>query len=141
MLSEDLSADLEDNLTISNAQVSPASGLRPMILASLVLATPSSPSTNPIKYNFEERTSLNSASGVGLPLRPLLLGNPSAQATPQRVPFSKVPLAQRRQRGGTISSNTRPAISSPRPTHDKNDGVPGAFERPRPPPLRLNNEA
>ncbi|KAF9474465.1 hypothetical protein BDN70DRAFT_997033 [Pholiota conissans] len=142
-LSEDFDNE-EITSIISAAHTSSVNGLRPMILASLVLASPSSPNTIPtqLNHNLDRAAPSNAASEAGVPLRPFLLGNPSAQMVSQRVALTKVPLAQRRQRGGTISSSTRwPVISNPKMTQDRNEVIPGAFERPRPPPRRLSNDS
>ncbi|KJA29267.1 hypothetical protein HYPSUDRAFT_504840 [Hypholoma sublateritium FD-334 SS-4] len=130
----------EKNPTISSAQPRPMNGLRPMILSSVMVTTPSisiSNATSPL-YEEEQRIPLNSIPEP-VSLRPLLLGNTFAQSPPPRRFAKRIPLAQRRQRGGTISSDTRrPVISVPRVNRDRNEGNSEAFERPRPPPLVLN---
>lgn len=130
----------EKNPTISTAQPRPMNGLRPMILSSVMMTAPSNsiPDAASRLYEEEQRTPLNSIPD-SVPLRPLLLGNAFAQSPPPRRFAQKIPLAQRRQRGGTISSDTRrPVISVPRVNRDRNEGNSEAFERPRPPPLVLN---
>ncbi|KAF8912800.1 hypothetical protein CPB84DRAFT_1759539 [Gymnopilus junonius] len=114
--------DEEDETPMFNSATTGA--LKPMIL----------PSMDPIVIPSEP---IRGAERIALPpqsLRPLLLGKPMAAVPP--LPATMVPLAQRRQRGGTISSNTRrPVISVPLLNEDKTEAAPDAFERPRPPPL------
>ncbi|KAF9456266.1 hypothetical protein BDZ94DRAFT_1276115 [Collybia nuda] len=72
-------------------------------------------------------------------LRPLLLGTPSP-TTPLILPSStKVPMGPRRKNRGLPSNPRRPVISGPLiPSQDRmGSDVPGAFERPRPPPWRF----
>ena len=118
----------------TSAETGPASALRPMLLPSMV-PTPRQ-DAGMVTGMPSERSGEGQKPGFPLhSLRPLLLGRPTAVAPP--LPATKVPLAQRRQRGGTISSNTRrPVISGPFWSEQRTEAAPGAFERPRPPPLR-----
>ncbi|KDR85130.1 hypothetical protein GALMADRAFT_131864 [Galerina marginata CBS 339.88] len=134
--------EVEATPTADSATVGPAILLRPMLLPSMVAASPSEqtsiPALSASTYGGEQ-TSASSPPEPSMNLRPFYLGKPMT-SVPQ-LPSSMVPLAQRRQRGGTISSNTRrPVISGPRLNQEKTEAAPGAFERPRPPPLRLNEQ-
>ncbi|KAF8167965.1 hypothetical protein B0H34DRAFT_683800 [Crassisporium funariophilum] len=118
--------------------------LRPMILASSILTGMSQPeysappTLSATTYN-AANTSLPTTPENSAPLRPFFLGKPALQMT-QQLPGTMVPLAQRRKRGGSINTARRPIISIPQSNRDGEDPEPGAFERPRPPPLRLNPE-
>ncbi|KAF9532065.1 hypothetical protein CPB83DRAFT_56342 [Crepidotus variabilis] len=111
------------------ATIGSAVTLRPMILASAIYSANAEPSG-------QAPEALPSAGADSpLPLRPLLLGRPMGSVAPLPLPGRMVPLAQRRERGGTIASATRrPYIGTPRLNEDS-DSAPDAFERPRPPPL------
>lgn len=130
-----------ESLAVSTAQLGPLSGLRPMILASTTLVTQTS-SPNAIasspsqQQQYSDPRRSNNESPISL--RPLLLGTPAVNTASLRLSTTKVPFAQRRQRGGTISSDTRrPVISTPRMNKDRLEGITAVFERPRPPPLIL----
>jgi len=107
-------SNMEETPTIATATINTTSGLRPMILASMFLASPGEPGFTPAlsasTYG-SERMMLGSNSEPIVSLRPLLLGK---GATMNPLVAEMVPLVQRRQRGGTISSNTqRLAINTP----------------------------
>ena len=126
----------EETPTIATATVSTSSRLRPMILASMFLASPSeldfTPALSASTYG-SERMMPGSNSEPSLSLRPLLLGKDGSRMSPS---VAEVPLARRRQKGGTISSNTGwPIINTPRMAGDGGGAAPAAFERLQP---RLN---
>jgi hypothetical protein len=72
-----------------------------------------------------------------LPLRPLLLGTSSVAVPLIQSSSTKVPIGSRRKNGGLPSNPRRPVISGPSLSlqDGMGDQAPGAFERPRPPPL------
>ncbi|KAH9486794.1 hypothetical protein JR316_0000859 [Psilocybe cubensis] len=124
-----------------SATVASAVALRPMILASTVLALSSvqefdaSRTTAPSSYNADPgKSSSFRDSSSSQNLRPLLLGK-SISSIPQTMPSATmIPLAQRRrQRGGTLTNVPRPVIGAPK-LDSQTEAPPGAFERPRPPP-------
>ena len=133
--------------TIVTAVRSSTTGmLRPMLLSSSTLtsATPMAtiPASPPSRGGpFDLPSSLPSPPEVvnGPILRPLLIGRPPS-LLPQRIHGSSsvVPLAQRRKRGGS-GTLQRPTISRPmnRSLDMADPLLSAAFERPRPPPLRL----
>lgn len=130
--------DLEDETTptITTSFSVPSRRLRPMILASTV--TPRVSSDSPSEASASRAPDSNpltvDSSVAPMPLRPFLLGTSS----PLMPSSTMVPVGFRRIRA---VSGRRPTISGPRPpTPDgRGDQAPGAFERPRPPPLILSN--
>lgn len=131
-----------ETATISMVISRPNPTLRTMILSTASLSsTINLTQQRPIAMDVTKQT-LNVqpfvASDGGPVLRPLLIGKPISEL-PQRIPSSSsmVPLAQRRKRGGSLTGQGRPVISAPIPRPSDSTEKPGAFERPRPPPLRL----
>ncbi|KAF9056304.1 hypothetical protein BJ165DRAFT_1432493 [Panaeolus papilionaceus] len=135
----------DDRSTVSapTAVIGSAITLRPMILASALALSPTDrgalPPPSIPTYVGGHRSSSSGSDSPGSALKPLFLGRPISSIPPTKT-GSMVPLAQRRQRGGTISNGRRPlVISSPKMKEDVISGsIPNAFERPRPPPLRLS---
>ena len=135
MSTDNLSSNEETPIIITST-IGATNGLRPMILPSMILDSPSEPTTSASTYGGERKVS-GSNSELFVSLRPLLLGKGGSAMNPPQLPGTMVPLAQRRQRGRTITSNTRrPVISIPRMAvdHDGSEAAPGAFEIPRPAP-------
>jgi hypothetical protein len=128
----DVKADTDGIAEIPSASIQ-ATGLRPMILPLKISTTQreesgASPTSPPRNYD-TERSSLSSPT----PLRPLLLARPPSFRVMPLQSVTMVPLAQRRQRGGTISSNTRrPVIGLPEMYEEPEEGI---FERPRAVPI------
>lgn len=135
MSPDNLFSDTEETPTTSTATVGATNGLRPMILASMILDSHSEPALS-ATYGVERKV-IGPNSEPVVSLRPLLLGKGGPAMSPPQLPGTMVSLARRRKRGGTITSNTRrPVISSPRMADDGGEAAPGAFEIPRPAPLR-----
>jgi hypothetical protein len=133
MSTDNLFSDTEETPTMVTVTIGAANGLRPMILPSMILDSPSEPAISASTYGGERKVP-GSNSELFVSLRPLLLGKGGSAMNPQ-LPGTMVPLARRRQRGGTITSNTRrPIISTPRMADDGGEAAPGAFEIPRPAP-------
>ncbi|TFK41025.1 hypothetical protein BDQ12DRAFT_678762 [Crucibulum laeve] len=112
------------------------STLRPMILPSIVsprLSPTQGLSGTPLALKDNNGSLSSSRESNSIVLRPFLLGT-SSPAINSPLSTTMVPIGSRRARGG--SNARRPAISVPRLTLQENEN-PGAFERPRPPPLRL----
>jgi len=138
MSADSLISETQEAPTIATATASAATGLRPMILASMILDSPSEPALSASTYGGERKV-LGSNPEPVVFLRPLLLGKGGTAMSPPQFVGTMVPLARRRKRGGTITSNTRrPVISTPRMADDGGEAAPGAFEIPRPAPLRLD---
>ncbi|CAA7266572.1 unnamed protein product [Cyclocybe aegerita] len=137
---DDLGSDTDETPTIRTAVVGNAIVLRPMILASTIMSASSTEQNAPQALSastYGPGAVSPVTPDTALALRPLLLGtrNPNA---PPTLPGNMVPLAQRRTRGGTLQGARRPLISGP--TRIPNDAPPGAYERPRPPPLLLDQD-
>jgi len=128
MTADDLASDDAETPTIATAV------LRPMLLASVASEPSERPALSASTYGPASEMPLSPPlAEMPVPLRPLYLGTAN---TPQ-LPAGMVPLAQRRTRGGTLTNARRPVISTPRPVPES-EVAPGAFERPRPPPLQLD---
>ncbi|KAF8078481.1 hypothetical protein FPV67DRAFT_1465417 [Lyophyllum atratum] len=123
----------------SGDEPSPQIAIRPMILApSAVLASPADTDIASTANTDRSHEVLSSKREPSVPLRPFLLGT-SSQAMPVMLPSSTmVPIGPRRK--GLPSNPRRPTISGPSlpPDDGRGDQAPGAFERPRPPPLFLS---
>ncbi|KAF4623591.1 hypothetical protein D9613_001926 [Agrocybe pediades] len=108
--------------------------LRPMILATMTVTSPTEyPILSASTYGPDTRASTIDSTPS---LRPLLLGQRNSSLSKLGPSGTVVPLAQRRKRGISNATN-RPVISGPRLSKERTEVAPGAFERPRPPPLRL----
>lgn len=132
---DNLFSDTEETPIVVTATIGATNRLRPMILPSMILDSPSEPAISASTYGGERKV-LGSNSELQVSLRPLLLGKGGSAMNPPQLPGTMVPLARRRQRGGTITSKTprRPVISTPRMADDEGEATPGAFEIPRPAP-------
>jgi len=132
--SEDESSPQLVPLTATTTQA-----IRPMILApSAILASPAKADIASTANADRSREVLPLKREPSVPLRPFLLGT-SSQAMPVMLPSSTmVPIGPRRK--GLPSNPRRPTISGPSlpPDDGRGDQAPGAFERPRPPPLFLS---
>ncbi|KAG5654773.1 hypothetical protein H0H81_003781 [Sphagnurus paluster] len=128
--------------TTQPAAIQPArtQAIRPMILtSSKILAAPVAPSSisqpsNRAPSTERPREMLSPRRDSSVPLRPFLLGT---SQLPVILPSSTmVPIGARRK-PGLPSNPRRPTISGPSllPYDGWGDQAPGAFERPRPPPL------
>ncbi|KAF5377505.1 hypothetical protein D9615_005282 [Tricholomella constricta] len=137
-LSDVESVDERPPQVIPNIVTATQAVIRPMILASsTVLASPVTTGVVPSSSTERPREINTLRRDPSLPLRPFLLGT-SSQAIPVMLPSSTmIPLGSRRK--GLPSNPRRPTISGPSlPADDgRGDQAPGAFERPRPPPLLL----
>ncbi|RDB28900.1 hypothetical protein Hypma_015388 [Hypsizygus marmoreus] len=141
MTLSDVESEDESTPKIVPVNLSITQSVRPMILASSVtLSLPtSSDKASSVDPNRETRPLRREPS---VTLRPLLLGT-SNQAVPVILPSSTmVPIGTRRiiSKGGILSGNPRrPIIGPPSlpPEDGRGDQAPGAFEHPRPPPLRM----
>jgi len=133
MSTDNLFSDMEETPTVVTATTT--NGLRPMILPSMILDSPSEPAVSASTYGGERKV-LGSNSELHVSLRPLLLGKGGSAMNPPQLPGTMVPLTRRRQRGGTITSKTprRPVIGTPWTVNDEGEAAPGAFEIPRPAP-------
>ena len=136
MSTDSLFLDTEESPVGFTVTIGATNGLRPMILPSMILDSPSEPAISASTYGGERKVPGSSSELLRVvSLRPLLLGKGSAMNPPQ-LPGTMVPLARRRQRGGTITLKTqRPVISTPWMVNDEGEAAPGAFEIPRPAPI------
>lgn len=129
----DVESEDERSPEIRPVTVTSTQAIRPMILATSALlasrgVTPTTSAEAPPELSPKRETNV--------PLRPLLLGTP--QKIPVRMPSNTmVPIGPRRK--GLPGSVRIRNISGPSlPLDDgRGDEAPGAFERPRPPPLLL----
>jgi len=128
MGAEDSMSDTEETPTFATTTINTTSGLRPMILASMFLASPSesgfTPALSASTYG-SKKVMLGSYSEPSVSLRPLLLSKSDSTTRPSVAEL--ISLAQRRQRGGTIYSI--PVISAPRMVGDGDEAAPETFER------------
>jgi hypothetical protein len=135
MSTDNLFSDTEETPIVVTATIGATNRLRPMILPSMILDSPSEPAISASTYGGERKV-LGSNSELQVSLRPLLLGKGGSAMNSPQLPGTMVPLARRRQRGGITTSKTprRPVISTPWMVNDEGEGAPGAFEIPRPAP-------
>ncbi|PPQ67360.1 hypothetical protein CVT24_011543 [Panaeolus cyanescens] len=131
------SDDEQATTSAPTAVIASTNALRPMILTSTRL-TSHSDSGGAIQINAIQASPLRADSPTS-GLKPLLLGKPISSIPPMKT-GTMVPLAQRRPRGRTITNGRRPLhISHPRMREEAfAGGIPSAYERPRPPPVRLH---
>lgn len=129
----------EDETNLIVAPANTAQPLRPILLVSSAISsvpptapTSSSSALSPVAENVDYISTQPT-------IRPFILGS-AAPTVPSRTP-GIVPIGPRvRGRSAPASPARRLNISVPRPQLPDNSQTPGAFERPRPPPLILSPE-
>ncbi|GLB36284.1 hypothetical protein LshimejAT787_0305720 [Lyophyllum shimeji] len=136
----DVESEDEPSPQIKPNSATTTQAIRPMILASsAVLASPATADVAAAATTEPPREAAPLKREPNVPLRPFLLGT-SSQAIPAILPSSTmVPIGASRRKG-LPSNPRRPTISGPSlpPDDGLGDQAPGAFERPRPPPLLLS---